>query len=159
MRDRKIIADLFIKTLEKNIEASAGSIAMQKDYLADQPGPMQSRYDSALVEGQWQLSDMQKSHAEMLRALELLKGITQEESDGIIRAGSIILLKQNGKINGYLLLDAKGGAGASVFHDGIKYTIITPQSPLGQAISGKKAGDSVELKTSRRITCTVEGVY
>ena len=132
---------------------------MQKDYLADQPGPMQSRYDSALVEGQWQLSDMQKNHAEMLRALDLLKGINSAEGNGIIGAGSVVLVKQDGKINGYLLLDAKGGAGAYVFHEGIKYNIITPQSPLGKAITGKTAGASVELRTSRRITCTIEEVY
>ena len=38
---------------------------------------------------------------------------------------------------------------ASVLYNGEKYMIITAESPLGKALMGKKAGDEVELKTSR----------
>ena len=71
--DRKIILELFVNKLKENISSSNEGIEMQKEYLADQPGPMQSRYDSALVEGQWQLSEMKKSNAEMTKALSLIE--------------------------------------------------------------------------------------
>ena len=158
MTDRKIIAELFIRTLEAKIKASEGSIDMQKDYLADQPGPMQSRYDSGLVEGQWQLSEMKKNHDEMTCALSLIKEIADTSSD-IIGNGSLVILNQNNSHNGYLLIEAKGAAGASVMHEGRKYTAITPQSPLGKVLVGKKAGDTVEFKTSRVMKCKVEEVY
>ena len=156
--DRKVIVELFIRTLEKNIEASASSIEMQKDYLADQPGPMQSRYDSGLVEGQWQMSAMKKNHDDMLRALTLMKEAEDLSSETIVN-GSIVILNQNGAHNGYFLIDAKGAAGASVLHDGRKYTAITPQSPLGKVLAGRKAGDTVEFRTSRVMRCKVEEVY
>ena len=156
--DRKIIVEMFIKTLEKNIASSQAGMDMQKDYLADQPGPMQSRYDSALVEGQWQMSEMKKKHDDMLRALSMMKDAADVHTE-TIGNGSIVILNQNGSHNGYFLLDAKGAAGASVMHEGRKYTVITPQSPLGKALNGKKSGDIVEFRTSRVMKCKVEGVY
>ena len=149
---------MFIKALEKNIVSSDEGLKIQKDYLADQPGPMQSRYDSALVEGQWQMSEMKKKHDDMLRALSILKEIADFHSE-IIDNGSIIILNQNGSHNGYLLLNAKGAAGVSVMYEGEKFVIITPQSPLGEALNGKKPGDIVEFKTSRVMKCKIEGVY
>ena len=156
--DRKIIVGLFIKTLEKNIASSASSIDMQKDYLADQPGPMQSRYDSGLVEGQWQMSAMKKNHDDMLRALAFMKKV-EEFSSEVITNGSIVIINQNGAHNGYFLIDAKGAAGVTVLHDGRKYTAITPQSPLGKVLAGRKAGDIVEFKAVKLMRCLIEEVY
>ena len=155
--DRKIILELFINKLKENISSSNEGIEMQKEYLADQPGPMQSRYDSALVEGQWQLSEMKKSNAEMTKALSLLEEFSHESSK-VITNGSIIILYQNGAHNGYILLDAKGAAGVSVVHEGRKYMAITPQSPLGKVLLGRKKGDTVEFRTSKIMRCTVEEV-
>ena len=157
MQDKRAIVELFIKTLEGKLKSSEGSIAMQKDYLADQPGPMQSRYDSGLVEGQWQLSEMKKNYDEMMRALSMLRELS-DSAGSVITNGSLVILNQNNAHNGYLLLDAKGAAGASVFYEGRKYTVITPQSPLGKVLAGKKAGDIAEFKTSRVMKCKVEEV-
>lgn len=156
--DRKIIIGLFMNRLKENILSSNSGIEMQKDYLADQPGPMQSRYDSGLVEGQWQLSEMKKNHNEMTKALSLLEDISGTSS-GVVENGSIVILNQNGVHNGYILLNAKGAAGVSVIHDGRKYTVITPQSPLGKALAGRKKGDMAELRTSKVMRFTVEEVF
>ena len=157
MTDKKTITALFMKTLEVKLKASDESIAMQKDYLADQPGPMQSRYDSGLVEGQWQLSEMKKNHDDMSRALAMIREKADTHCD-CVENGALVILQQNNAHNGYLFLDAKGAAGASVFHDGRKYTVITPQSPLGKVLAGKKAGDIAELKTSKVMRCKIEEV-
>ncbi|WP_298780139.1 GreA/GreB family elongation factor, partial [uncultured Fretibacterium sp.] len=47
---------------------------------------------------------------------------------------------------------------ASVLYNGEKYMIITAESPLGKALMGKKAGDEVELKTSKLTRYVVESV-
>lgn len=157
MTDKKAVLELFIKELSGKLKASEGSIEMQKDYLADQPGPMQSRYDSGLVEGQWQLSELQKNHNEMTRALALMNECASSQCNVIV-SGALVIVNQNNAHNGYLFIDAKGAAGVSVVHEGRKYTAITPQSPLGKVLAGKKAGDSAEFRTSRVMKCTVEEV-
>lgn len=86
---------------------------------------MQSRYDSALVERTVQLSEMKKSHNEMEKVLSLLEAEISRTGGGIIA-------------NGYILIDAKGAAGVPVVHEGMKYTAITPQSPLGKVLLGRK---------------------
>lgn len=68
---------------------------------------------------------MKKSHNEMEKALSLLEAEISRTGGGIIA-------------NGYILIDAKGAAGVSVVHEGMKYTAITPQSPLGKVLLGRK---------------------
>ena len=70
----------------------------------------------------------------------------------------VLKQKENGRKNGYLLLEASGGGGASVLYNGEKYMVITAESPLGKALMGKKAGDEVELKTSRLTRYAVESI-
>jgi transcription elongation GreA/GreB family factor len=43
-------------------------------------------------------------------------------------------------------------AGGTEFeYEGESYTVVTPTSPLGRAVMGKRAGDTVELMVGRRL--------
>ena len=119
---------------------------------------MQSRYDSGLVEGQWQMLAMKKKHDEMIRALSMMKELEGLSSE-IITNGSIVILNQNGAHNGYFLIDAKGAASAIVNHDGRKYTAITQQSPIGKVLAGRKPRDTLEFRASKVMRCKVEEVF
>ena len=158
--EKQEIIKLFIETLTKSLQVSNESIKIQKDFIADSPGPMQSRYDSAMVEGQWLLDSKKESHDKLVYAVSCLKKLLDDSDNtySVIESGSLIILDDNNGKSGYLLLDAKGGAGASVLYDGIKYMMITPQSPFGKALLGKKAGDTMELKTSKTIHRTINTV-
>ena len=162
MGDKKNLLMLFRNELHESVETYQKSMEMQKEFIEDSPGPMQSRYDSAMVEGQWLLSSMQKNRDTLLKALACLDALLEkdEEACETVREGALIVLRQkeNGRKNGYLLLEASGGGGASVLYNGEKYMVITAESPLGKALMGKKAGDEVELRTSRLTRYAVESV-
>jgi transcription elongation GreA/GreB family factor len=44
-----------------------------------------------------------------------------------------------------------GGGGLTLSHDGKSISVITPSSPLGQALVGAKAGDEVVIQIGARI--------
>lgn len=162
MSDKKNLLRLFHNELHESVKTYQKSMEMQKEFIEDSPGPMQSRYDSAMVEGQWLLSSMQKNHDTLLKALANLESLLEKEEEvcETIGEGALIVLRQkeNGRKNSYLLLGAAGGGGASVLYNGEKYMVITAESPLGKALMGKKAGDEVELRTSRLTRYAVESV-
>ena len=162
MSDKKNLLQLFRNKLHESVETYQEGMEMQKEFIEDSPGPMQSRYDSAMVEGQWLLSSMQKSRDTLLKAIASLDSLLEKDDEVCesVREGALVELRQkeNGRKNSYLLLEAAGGGGASVLYNGEKYMVITAESPLGKALMGKKAGDEVELKTSRLTRYAVESV-
>jgi hypothetical protein len=54
------------------------------------------------------------------------------------------LVAPQGRRNFYFI--APKGGGSTVTLDGINVQVITPQSPLGDAIVGRKAGDPIEVE-------------
>ena len=48
------------------------------------------------------------------------------------------------------------GGGVVLRVDGVEVTVVTPSSPVGQALLGKQAGDDFELHDPRRITQLVD---
>lgn len=157
---KKIILKLFYEELGRSVGVFQEGMEMQKDFIADSPGPMQSRYDSAMVEGQWLLASMQKNQELLVKGMEYVEKLldAEEETYDAVREGALVLLRQSGTKSGYLLLGAAGCGGVSVLYEGERYMGITLQSPLGRALLGKKAGDEIELRTSRRVRYVVEAV-
>lgn len=62
-----------------------------------------------------------------------------------IAATALVELQSEGK-HIYCLLMPQGG-GRSVQYQGKTIQVTTPQSPLGQALLGKKQGDEIEVQT------------
>ena len=159
MLDKNAVIQLFREEIIKKLDISEKNTDMQKEFIADSPGPMQSRYDSALVEGQWLLSGMQETHDKMLKLLAYLDHLQQEESvHDTVKEGSLISLNYNGKKTHYLLLGTVGSGGFSVTYEGSKIMGISPQSPIGTALIRRKAGDDIEIKTSTVMRYIIESI-
>lgn len=57
----------------------------------------------------------------------------------------VIVEDDDGKSRHYFL--APGGGGVKLHLEGVEVAIVTPQSPLGRALIGKREDDDVELQT------------
>ena len=61
-----------------------------------------------------------------------------------IAVGALVELEQAGEKMFYFLGPRAGGT--EVIHDKKEILVITPQSPLGEPLAGKKAGEAPQLK-------------
>ncbi|MCM2278646.1 MAG: GreA/GreB family elongation factor [Oligoflexia bacterium] len=90
--------------------------------------------------------------AQAARALELRQLIGMYKflplrtfrSDDPIGEGALVLLGFGGRKTYYFL--AGQGGGLSVSIEGHTVQVITPKAPLGEALQGKRAGESCELE-------------
>ena len=68
-------------------------------------------------------------------------------------AFSVLTLRETAKgrdVTSVVLLSPWGG-GQRLDDDGVSVAVVTPQSPLGAALSGRKAGDVVEVDMGVRL--------
>ena len=82
----------------------------------------------------------------VVNALEFLALRDLREGDAI-GLSAVVELEQGGVRTHYFLAPVGGGLRASP--GGVEVQVVTPQSPMGQALVGKTAGDVVELRVKQ----------
>jgi transcription elongation factor GreA len=86
--------------------------------------------------------------AVMIENAEIVEGVDGE----VVEPGATVQLRYEGDT------DAETYYFGSVEEQGIEHDIISPRSPLGQAIAGKKVGEKVDFASPSGATLTVEVV-
>ncbi len=123
--------------IARKIEAARelGDLKENGDYHAakDHQGQMEARI---------------RQLAAMIENCEIVEGTDGE----IVEPGSLVQLRYEGDD------DADTYFYGSVEERGIEHDIISPRSPLGQALEGKKVGDKVEFESPTGAQLTVEVV-
>ena len=78
-----------------------------------------------------------KIEARIARLKDILAGAVvgeEVESDGTVKAGTVVSITMNGKAQQFLL-------GSQEIAEGTELDVFSPDSPLGQAINGLKIGE------------------
>jgi transcription elongation GreA/GreB family factor len=93
------------------------------------------------------------ARGQALRVEELRTGIADAGSlvlrdfaGGPAALGALVVIGEDGRESTFFVAPAGGGSHLS----GGAVQVVTPRSPLGQAVMGKRAGDEVEVTIARR---------
>jgi transcription elongation factor GreA len=88
--------------------------------------------------------------ASMIENAEIVEG-----TDGdVVEPGAVVELRYEGDSDDEVEIYFYG----SVEEQGVEHDIITPGSPLGEALAGAKVGDQVSFQSPAGATLTVEVV-
>jgi transcription elongation GreA/GreB family factor len=103
------------------------------------------KYDTRGLEASYLAHGQSKQAAELEAAIAefeklAVRKFTPEEA---VAVGALVELEHGGEHSIYFLGPRAGGT--EVIHDRKEILVITPQSPLGEQLLGKKAGDQPQL--------------
>ena len=106
----------------------------------------ENKYDTRGLEASYLARGQSKQAAELEAAIaEFAKlGARKFEAGDEIAVGALVELEQAGEKLFYFLGPRAGGT--EVIHDKKEILVITPQSPLGEQLAGKKAGEAPTIK-------------
>jgi hypothetical protein len=109
------------------------------------------KYDTRGLEASYLARGQSRQAAELETAIaEFEKLVAKKFTDGdAIGVGALVELNLAGEKNFYFIGPRAGGT--EIEHDRKEILVITPQSPLGEQISGKKSGDELKLKLGHEI--------
>ena len=105
----------------------------------------ENKYDTRGLEASYLARGQSKQAAEIEAAIaEFEKLGAHKFADGeAIAVGALVELEHVGE-NSFYFLGPRAG-GTEVLHDKKEILVITPQSPLGEQLVGKKSGDTLQL--------------
>jgi transcription elongation GreA/GreB family factor len=111
----------------------------------------ENKYDTRGLEASYLARGQSKQAAELEAAIAEFEklGARKFGADDGIAVGALVELEHGGEKNFYFLGPRAGGT--EVIHDRKGILVITPQSPLGEQLMGKKSGDALQLKLGKEV--------
>ena len=146
------IHQLFIDQLAGELE---GIIAATRDSIAvatSDEHRAESKYDTFSLESSYLARGQSMRVEELTLALASLRALRMDpyKPKAPVGQGALVRLKEKGGAVQTMLMSPAAG-GTEVIADGETVFVVTPVSPLGRAVWGRKKGDTFDLKMGRDV--------
>ena len=111
----------------------------------------ESKYDTRGLEASYLARGQSKQAAEIEAAIAEFEKLPAKKfgADEPIGLGALVELEHGGE-NLFYFIGPRAG-GTEILHEKKEILVITPQSPLGEQLMGKKSGDRLQLKLGGEI--------
>ena len=131
--------------LRAELALQAGAARLARDEATSEESRPESKYDTHSQEAAYLAEGQARLAGEIEASLAHYASVPLPDFsvDDPIALGAIMGLESRGKTSWYFLGPRAGGLELTV--DDRKILLLTPQSPLGRQLLGKKIGDTVRL--------------
>jgi transcription elongation GreA/GreB family factor len=127
-------------------ELSTTMQAAENAHLAatDDQSVAETQYDTLAIEAGYLAEGQARRVQEIQQAIVKLNSLDINERTNVVRLGALVKLENDSCAHHwYFIAPAAGGYKCNI--DSQRYTVITPQSPMGMALIGKYQDDDIEL--------------
>ena len=141
---KKIIADL-----EGKLALYAKAARTARDEATDDESKAEDKYDTRGLEASYLARGQSMHAAEVEQAVEQFQRLAPRafKPKDPIDVGALVELEGKDGRTFYFIGPCAGGT--EIVHEKKEVLVITPQSPLGQQLAGKKLGDRLKIKSGR----------
>ncbi len=146
--DKKPLIRLFESQLEQLLAALTLSAKEAHAAATHTESKAEDQYDTRGLEASYLAGAQSRRAMELSQTLDIFRFIDVKSfgaGDPILATAFIELRDENGRSSYYLLMPS--GGGTSVTWEDRKVQCITPQSPLGSLLLGRRQGDEISLRT------------
>ncbi|MCF3651911.1 transcription elongation factor [Synoicihabitans lomoniglobus] len=145
MPDKTRLITALIEKLEADRDLQTRAALLARDEATNEESRAENKYDTRGQEAAYLAEGQAKLAAELADAIRLYRSLELPATPppAALKIGSVFTIERlGGPLHG-LIGPRAGGTDFTV--DDTTYTVITPSSPLGRAVLGRKAGDTVYL--------------
>jgi transcription elongation GreA/GreB family factor len=139
--NKRELLDKLIEKLEAERQILAEAALHTYEAATHEESEPEDQYDTRGLEASYLAGAQAKRVAEVEQTILTYKQIQLRDfkDDAAISATAFIEIEHDGKKTFCFLLPQ--GGGVTIDHDGRHIQVITPRSPLGEALLGRQAGD------------------
>ena len=143
--NKRVILKKIIARLVAELEVYFRAAQFSRTEATHESNKAENKYDTRGLEASYLARGQSKQAAELKAAIvEFEKlGVKIFSATDAIGIGALVELEQLGETSFYFLGPRAGGT--EIVHDKKEILVITPQSPLGEQLMGKKADQQPQL--------------
>jgi len=155
--DKAKVQAALLAVLKEELAAVLAAAKAATAAATDPDSKAENKYDTRTLEASYIARGQALRVAELQAAVDTFAamGLREFAPGQSISTGALIRVKSGGEPSCYLMAPVAGGT--EVKFGGEEVMVITPSSPLGQRLNGRKAGDMVTLHTGAQ--AEVLGVF
>lgn len=143
--DKHHIVEQIVATLTEELERYARSAHSAHAEATNDQSKAENKYDTRGLEASYLARGQSRQAAEVLQALQRYQALTVRrfEKDEPIDVGAVVELKQKTKRIVYFV--GVGAGGTELTFAGEPLLVITPHSPIGLQLIGRKEGEELQI--------------
>jgi transcription elongation GreA/GreB family factor len=143
--DKRKILRAVLEALEEEVRRQLSAQQTAADGATHAEARAETKWDTCGLEQSY----LARGHARQFEALakqaeELRAFVPPDYTGKPIAAGALVETEMDGETFLFFLLHC--GGGIELFVDGREITVITPESPVGAALTGKRQGDAYSFR-------------
>ena len=144
MNKRALIKKIVAK-LADELETYFRAAQFSRAEATHESSKAENKYDTRGLEASYLARGQSKQAAEIKSAIAAFEELPVKKfgADDAIDLGVLVELEHDGE-RGFYFIGPRAG-GTEVLHDKKEILVITPQSPVGAQLVGKKSGESFQL--------------
>ncbi|HEY3761334.1 MAG TPA: GreA/GreB family elongation factor [Verrucomicrobiae bacterium] len=148
MNKRALIKKV-IGRLNEELEIYFRAARASRTEATHEQSKAENKYDTRGLEASYLAHGQSRQAAEIQAAIAAFEKLDSRKfgAGEPVDVGAFVELETNGEKSAYFIGPRAGGT--EVLHDKREVLVITPQSPLGEQIMGKKQGDILKLKLAQ----------
>ncbi len=144
--NKRVIIQKITAKLAGELEVYFRAAQFSRAEATHESNKAENKYDTRGLEASYLARGQSRQAAELEAAIaEYQKlGVKKFAAGDAINLGALVELEQLGEKSFYFLGPRAGGT--EIIHDKKEILVITPQSPLGEQLAGRKSGETLQLK-------------
>lgn len=141
--NKESVRQAILSHLQAELNLLAGAVELARDEASNEESRARSKYDTHSQEAAYLAEGQGRVAAEIEASLRSYAALACPtfSAEAPIAIGALVTLEQRGKSSCYFFGPRAGGIEVTV--DDHSILVVTPQSPLGRALLGKRAGDTL----------------
>ncbi len=149
--NKRALLDTFAAQIAADLEVLKSAALAAHEAATHAESKAEDQYDTRGLEASYLAGAQSKRVLELEELLLLFRHVDLKRFAGkdSIASTALIELSSEGAHSHYLLMPS--GGGRHVEFAGKRIHVITPQSPLGETLLGKRAGDEIEVEIQRKL--------
>jgi transcription elongation GreA/GreB family factor len=134
-----------IAALAGELEGYERSARAAHEYATDEQCKAENKYDTRGLESSYLANGQARQAAEVARAMQQYDALVPRRfaPGEPIQVGAVVEVERKGERMMYFV--GPGAGGTEVLGEGREVLVITPNSPVGQQLIGRKQGERVQL--------------
>lgn len=148
-----------IAALQAELDGYTRSARAAHSEATDEQSRAENKYDTRGLEASYLARGQSRQALEVIEAIQHFgaMGARDFSRDEAADLGALVALEESGATHYYFIGPRSGGL--EIMHDGHPVLVITPHSPLGQRLVGRKVGETLQMPSSRDpSTCRVASI-
>jgi transcription elongation GreA/GreB family factor len=148
--NKRLLRDHILAELRASLALQLGAAQLARDEAISEESKAENQYDTHSLEAGYLAEGQARQAAEIEESLTLISALAVPDfiPGSPLALGALAEVRDSrGTVVSYFLCPRAGGLELSL--DNRTILVVTPQSPLGRQLLGRRVGDAVQLPGSR----------